>query len=108
MDKEVQNRILMAGLMLADFWLPALLGFVGGTFRGLFGIYRAWGKGRRIYLGYALGGMFFAMICGGFAGMAFGTLAVWISPFAGFVGMDLLDNLVKFVTKQKFSFNKSS
>ena len=107
MDKEVQNRILMSSLVLADFALPALLGLVGGTFRGLFGIYRAWGKGKKIYLSYALGGMFFATLCGAFAGLAFGTLALWISPFAGFVGMDLLDNLVKFITKQKFSFNKS-
>lgn len=86
--------------------MATVLGLIGGLFRGAYGIFRAWGKNKELYFGYAAGSWFFSGLCGAFTGLAFGTLALWAAPFAGFIGMDLLENLVKFITKQNYKFTK--
>ena len=84
------EQVLLAGLM----------GFIGGTTRGIVGLLKALSLKRKILWGYYTITLIMAMIIGVFTGLVF-DFDSRLSLLAGYAGTDILEGIYKSFKVQK-------
>lgn len=86
--------------LMNDFFLPAILGGVGGLTRGLVGLLKALSLRRRIIWSYYAITVIVAAIIGVFIGVVF-NFDYRLSLLAGYAGTDIIEGIYKSFQVQK-------
>ena len=88
--------------MLLEF---ILVGFLGGLVRALYGLLKAINDGIIVNKGYFLITLVISSIIGGLLGSVF-TINYQIAALAGYVGTDMLENIVSGVLPSSITLKK--
>ncbi len=95
----------MASDLLAEIFIPALLGGIGGLTRGFIGLLKALSLRRRILWNYYAITVIIAAIIGIFVGVVF-NFDYRLSLLAGYAGTDILEGIYKSFKVQKVYVRK--
>jgi len=79
---------------LNNFFLPAVLGGIGGLTRGFIGLLKALSLRRKILWGYYSITVLVALVIGVFTGLIF-NFDYRLSLLAGYAGTDILEGIYK-------------
>ena len=88
--------------MLIEF---ILVGFLGGLVRALYGLLKAINDGIIVNKGYFLITLVISSIIGGLLGSVF-TINYQIAALAGYVGTDMLENIISGVLPSSITIKK--
>ena len=88
--------------MLIEF---IIVGFLGGLVRALYGLLKAINDGIIVNKGYFLITLIISSIIGGLLGSVF-TINYQIAALAGYVGTDMLENIVSGVLPSSITLKK--
>lgn len=87
-------------------WLFVSLGVLGGCVRALFGFLKALNDGESMNKGYFIITLIVGGAIGGILGSMF-EVDYRVAALAGYVGTDILENLINFSVPQKLVLRKS-
>ncbi len=96
----------MEQAFLDSFFLPAVLGGVGGLTRGFIGLLKALSLRRRILWGYYTITLVISLVIGVFVGLIF-NFDYRLSLLAGYAGTDILEGIYKSFKVDKTYVRKS-
>ena len=96
----------MHNKMLEEFTLEFIsIGMLGGCARALYGLYKSLGSRSSINKGYFISTIILSGIIGGLLGSIF-TIDYRVAGFAGYVGTDILENILTGILPKTITLNK--